>query len=429
MRVGLVSKLGWRLAASGLLMATLLIYVPLSLRGMVGIVVVGAGFLFVEHRNALLLAASLFMITLLMEGGIRLFGEAALTPYYRPHEILALEGRHRSSERIEMRMPHGDLLAIDPGIDRGIAVRREVRFYTDELGFRNEQAFSGERLVVVGDSFVAGDGGSQEDTISSKLQVEQQMPSYNLGFQAGPYGYAERITWARSYFPPETCLVLLMFEGNDFQLVDTYELNARRAVPVRLQSVVKSSVRFIRDRFVLSKVFYGLITRAQEMTRRRITGATAGATPPARTFVGSVQGQSMGFLSGYADVTRRATFEDGGFIRSMLTKAPPDMIFFVPDKYRVYGPLLIENKAIDLPDAQWQHLKDVAEQLQIEAIDLTQALRSKSAELLERGEFTYWRDDTHWNGNGTSIAAQEIARAMEQSAVSRCRAARKRSTA
>lgn len=421
MMQNMAAKLGWRLVAAALLVTTLVIYVPLSLYGLLFIAGVGVLALLLDHRNSLLLAVTLAVFTLVLEGGIRLIAGDRLTPYYRPHEMLALQKAHKPSKSIEMRMPHGDLLAIDPMFDRSLAVPREVRFYTDDLGFRNERPFSDQKLLVVGDSFVAGDGSSQEDTITTRLTAEQQIPAYNLGFQAGPFGYAERIEWARQQFPSSACVVLLMFEGNDFQLVDPAELRSRQAVPQGLQDVIKGYIHLVRDRFILSKVVYGLITRAQEIMNQRSGDAKVEAAP--RSFVGTLHGEPMGFLAGYAEVTRRASFDDHGFIRDMLLRAPPDMIFFVPEKFRIYGPLLDRDGPAELPHSQWQYLSTVAAELGIDAFDLTPALSANSAELLKSGELTYWRDDTHWNGQGTSIAAREMAAALGSSGVDRCRSA------
>lgn len=417
------AKLAWRLVAAALLVTTLFIYVPITLYGLLTIAAVGLIVLLLDHRNSMLLAVTLVMVTLLLEGSIRLLAGERLTPYYRPHEMLALQKAHKPSKSVEMRMPHGDLLAIDPLFDRSLAVPRDVRFRTDDLGFRNEHSYADQRVLVVGDSFVAGDGSTQEDTITRRLADEQRIPAYNLGFQAGPFGYAERIEWARQQFPGDACLVLMMFEGNDFQLLNPTEMRSRQAVPRGLQQVVKGYIHLVRDHFILSKVVYGLTTRAQEIMNRRAGGPQVAAPP--RSFVGTLRGEPMGFLVGYADVTRRTAFDDHGFIRDMLRRAPPDMIFFVPEKFRVYGPLLDQDPA-QLPHSQWQYLSTLAAELGIDAVDLTPALSARSVELLDSGgQLTYWRDDTHWNGQGTSIAAREMATALASSGVERCRAVRR----
>ena len=48
----------------------------------------------------------------------------------------------------------------------------------------------------------------------------------------------------------------------------------------------------------------------------------------------------------------------------------------------------------------------------ITALDLRPALRKEAARLLPRGEFVWWRDDTHWNGHGHVAAARAIHEAL-----------------
>ena len=48
----------------------------------------------------------------------------------------------------------------------------------------------------------------------------------------------------------------------------------------------------------------------------------------------------------------------------------------------------------------------------IAVVNLIQALRVAAKAGLERHEYVYWRDDTHWNGRGVAIAAAEILRVI-----------------
>ncbi|NQT06172.1 MAG: hypothetical protein HQ575_01380 [Candidatus Omnitrophica bacterium] len=40
-------------------------------------------------------------------------------------------------------------------------------------------------------------------------------------------------------------------------------------------------------------------------------------------------------------------------------------------------------------------------------------LIDESRRLLDEGKFTYWRDDTHWNGYGISKAAEVVYEAVD----------------
>lgn len=404
-------------ALAGFAFATLmLIYIVPGTTGLMIAAVAGLLVAFLRPPNGLVLGGSLLFATLLLELVLRLFVQEALTPYYRPHEMITLETRYRPSQTIEMNVPHGDLLAIDPALDRNLAEPRLEVFRTDELGFRNDKNYSGEKLLVVGDSFVAGNGSSQEDVITSHLASAHGVASYNLGFQAGPFGYAERISWARKAFPKNSCIVLMMFEGNDFQMVDPTDALVHERVPGFAQQMVKGYVRAVRAPFRLSPVIYGLVTRARAIfdawqAKQRPPADTDGELAGEQglpTMVGSVRGMPIVFLRGYAEVTQRPDYDDFGFIRQNLSRARPDAIFFVPDKYRVYGPMLDRAPAGTLPEAQWAHLERTAKELHIPAVNLTEPLRTQAAQLADSGELIYWRDDTHWNGKGSAVGARAI---------------------
>jgi len=49
-----------------------------------------------------------------------------------------------------------------------------------------------------------------------------------------------------------------------------------------------------------------------------------------------------------------------------------------------------------------------------DVIDLTQALVNESKRLLPEGKLTFWRDDTHWNPDGIAVAAQIVAKTLNE---------------
>jgi hypothetical protein len=256
------------------------------------------------------------------------------------------------------------------------------------------------------------------------------IPAYNLSFSGmGPLIYSDKVQWARQQLEPESCIVLFFFEGNDFQLINPDELKTRNAIPPRFQLVVKEYVQAIRSSSELSKVFYGLLTRSYETVRERMSKRSAGRDfaseandvhSTEKTFVKLVGGKPMAFLRGYADVVRRSTYDDYGFIRSRLALAKPDLVIFIPEKYRVYSGLLDDNHENDLPNAQWEHLKNAGDDLQIPIVNLTEHLVKRSRELLEKGHVTYWRDDTHWNLYGEDVAAEVLVNNLKSNNNSQC---------
>jgi hypothetical protein len=402
---------------AALLAHVLLIYVQPSPAGLLAIAAVAAGSLLIDHRKTLAMTISLVVVTLVLEGLMRL-GGFGLTPYYRPHEMLALDTSYRPNRSVDMTVPHGDLLTIDPSLSETLATPRREVFVTDSFGYRNEDNYDGHQLVVIGDSFVVG----TESTVTTEIQRRHGLRAYNLAFSSiGPLIYTDKVEWARRNLGSDVCIALFYFEGNDFQLVDARELAARDAVPRGVQRLVKGYVQAVRGSSEWAKVFYGLFTRARmNMTQSR---EVEPAEREPITFVRHVGGRPMAFLRGYANVVHRESFDDHDFIRSRMAAAPPNVIYFIPDKYRVYAPLFDDAPVLDLPNAQWSYLERAAAELRIPAIDLTPAMQQRSKELKSAGEFTFWPDDTHWNEHGEAVAADVLVESLRASSDAACAAA------
>lgn len=404
-------KFALRILVAFMALHVIVIFAPITPYGLLFAVLVAAAVLLIDHRNGLLTVVSSFVLVLMLEVFVRLSGGSVITPYYRTHEMLAEETRYRTNQHIEMLEEHGDLLAIDPNLDRALSQPREVVFDTDSRGFRNDADLGSERLLIVGDSFVVGTGNTQADMLTAQLSRNHGVPAYNMGFPAGPFQYANTVEAARAELGKDTCIVVVMFEGNDFQLIDPTELAARKAVPRGAQELVKSYFGAIKSPFEVSKVFYGLYTQGIERLRARDAGEKA-AVAAEVTFVRKVAGAPMIFLKGYAEVVQRDAYDDFGYIQDQFARGTPDLIVFAPEKYRVYGQLLDEEPVTALPQAQLDHLAKIAAVLDVPLLDLTGPMLERSRELLEQGELTYWRDDTHWNRMGIAVAAQELARTL-----------------
>ena len=81
------------------------------------------------------------------------------------------------------------------------------------------------------------------------------------------------------------------------------------------------------------------------------------------------------------------------------------IVILVPSKYTVYQPLIKDapqtNKSRAFEELQ-QRLNDML------VVNTTAALQQAAAEGLEHGSVLYWRDDTHWNGDGVRVAADQL---------------------
>src|SRR5205085_2694165 len=99
--------------------------------------------------------------------------------------------------------------------------QRRVRFVTDAYGFRNEPSGEAGRpldLIVLGDSFGAAGGTTQEQTLTSVLARDYGLSVYNLSVAAESpqQEYATLLLEGARLKTREGARVLwLLFEGND----------------------------------------------------------------------------------------------------------------------------------------------------------------------------------------------------------------------
>lgn len=103
-------------------------------------------------------------------------------PFFRPWERLTRDDAwtFTPGQRVEMRAV-GDLARV-----RGVGALehgREVVFSTDRWGFRNPDLPTLPDVVVVGDSYVAGSGMTDDDTVTARLSEHLGRPVYNYALE------------------------------------------------------------------------------------------------------------------------------------------------------------------------------------------------------------------------------------------------------
>lgn len=100
-------------------------------------------------------------------------------PEFRPWERLYDPENHRFLPERQVAMREiGDLGY--RSWNRELQTPRPTVFTTDRFGYRNAEAPEHPRLVVIGDSFVAGSGLSDEETVTARLAEQLRAPVYNF---------------------------------------------------------------------------------------------------------------------------------------------------------------------------------------------------------------------------------------------------------
>jgi len=84
-------------------------------------------------------------------------------------------------------------------------------------------------------------------------------------------------------------------------------------------------------------------------------------------------------------------------------------VFFIPEKYRVYKEYISDGRALPQPQRSLLALKAFYEPHGVPVVDLTPVLSAAARSLLAQDQYVFWRDDSHWNGNGMRAVAPVVA--------------------
>jgi SGNH hydrolase-like domain, acetyltransferase AlgX len=111
---------------------------------------------------------------------------------------------------------YGDLAAMagDPSLQE----RRKIVFRTDEFGFRNRPGARPTDVLIVGDSFPAGAGTTDEEIFPRLLEDAYGFRTYNLSFPGGPYQQLINfaIEWPKWNVTPPY-MIWTLYTGNDME--------------------------------------------------------------------------------------------------------------------------------------------------------------------------------------------------------------------
>jgi len=357
---------------------------------------VATGLLFwrVGALGAVTVTVTLLVITLGYAAVLKITGFEERI-YYRPDEQYAsfdYEHNHRRYQpnvHLDVTMPHGDLRSMTAA---DVAEPRRMRFDTDRDGFRNTSDYHGQRLLLVGDSFIAGNSNTQEDMLVEQLKRDYSVDAYNLAYPGNLADYAAYVRGFRDRYGDDFRVLLFLFEGNDFEESRGRPPSAIARYGRRYYSLFSE---FSTYRVTMS--LYKRFTRGRDIREGSALEQV------------ELAGKPLLFYRQYAEVTRRATLaEPVGFEQKLLELRPViERVYFIPTKYRVYGR---HAGAGTLPNAQWAYLAGLCRKHALRCTNLTDDLVRESERQLKQAALIWWRDDTHWNGRGIAVAARAVAR-------------------
>jgi hypothetical protein len=358
----------------------------------------------------LTIAGGLLAALILLEIFLHFLGPDRL--YRTPDDMLATfdyrlgHGLYKPGRQGKMYIPFGDMVAMDRSTKPAIAEPRWVRYHIDAAGFRNDADYAGQKILLVGDSFVVGSGSSQEDILSDQLKRDYGILAYNLGFPGELHSYVRYVEGFFKTHPSGPKAYIFLFEGNDFPLP-----KPGAVAPSKKKPSEPSSIEIARKE--MQQSFKELLVYRYAFSFFHILNDRLRPNAYPRVTVMTLQGPghlSLGFLNAYVAVTKRASYDAGDDFALKLARIKEHLggIFFIPTKFRVYYSMVEGGPRPPLPNAQWEKVQITASRVGVRCVNLTGPLQEESRRLLPSGKLTFWKDDSHWNRYGMAVAAREV---------------------
>jgi len=352
-----------------------------------------------------------------------------LTLRYRPEELflnrwprMETLGRY-SAGAVFSALSFGDLSAASGRPD--LRCYRYITFRADRFGFPNDAATGGPvRVLLIGDSFGAGSGTTQEKTWPVILRRRYGVSLYNLSIpESGPW---HELMTLKSELPrierlDGTTVLWAIFSGND--LDDRFE---NEMEPQLSDSLVRQ--------WLVRAASFRNRSPIRQLCTRAFVAFRSGRRPP--IFRPLPDGRPFLFRRGYAEAARRSVRDieshpnfpllDKVFreMRNFSTANRLDVaVVVLPSKEEVYGWILDgaarrDSDAVPSPFALVIHR--LSEVNGFRFADLKPAMVREAGRLLdEGGGVLWWPDDTHWNEAGHAFAAREVFQTLLQPAVAR----------
>jgi SGNH hydrolase-like domain, acetyltransferase AlgX len=290
---------------------------------------------------------------------------------------------------------------------------REEEFTTDAAGYRNQRSpvipFAG--ILLVGNSFTAGAGVSDAETLSEQLHDISGCAVYNGG-------RSSKFLELFQYLKMDRGLVVYQQLGRDpLPERDPLLPVAHRPTHELVQRAVGNDrVEALRPLYIKLETYWTYSPLAILSGRAFKTLLNDVILPnPYRS--AAVEGklrngrETLFLTSEVTDYDLERSTNPEAFVQLKLQlqkKRIGLLVLLVPSKYDTYHDLLSSPS----PRTEPTPFLDTVEQRLLAAdvpvINLRSQFRKQAEALLERDQYLFWLDDTHWNAEGIREAAVAI---------------------
>ena len=327
-------------------------------------------------------------------------------------------GPFEPNRDIHIQRAYGDLAAI--GNRKDMRQYREERFGVDEFGFRRvpNQRLLHSAGFAVGDSFTAGAGVSDSQTLPAQLTARADGLYYNAGALSASFAAAEAAS-SILHLSSGTVVYQLLERSARQNPPPISELTAD---PHSMQNgpraakqtsfvfqVQRAAQLFVSDHspaIILSGKFVKSLEDGFWIPNAYSKGAVRGRLqngddilfyPEDFATMGNINQLSSAWCSYLAAFRRRMAQQNIAMV-----------VLLVPNKATVYGPLT-DMRQTDFRGAELlEQLEKDLHAAGVPVLNLTPLFRAAAVRELPQHGYLYWRDDTHWNPHGIQLAADAL---------------------
>ena len=275
----------------------------------------------------------------------------------------------------------------DLGFRTSKAIKKHVVWEIDGFGFRNDSVISNPDILIIGDSFVAGGGLSQEHTITNVLS--KLMPSTKI-YSMAPTTFSTFLIYNKTGRIKKPKLIILF-------CVERF-LNEKNDTIADIENI-----KYLSDKLNFSK-FDEILDRMLKGTDRLAVSSFFHR----RTGIGipSVIDKKILFFEGKMSINNESeklskSIENAKMINDKCKSMGIRFLFIpMPNKESLYWESVPFTKQPDLL-YKVDSILNKNKILTINALDILTKAKSKH-------KLLYHLDDTHWNNLGVQVVADRV---------------------
>lgn len=295
------------------------------------------------------------------------------------------------NQQVEM-ISEGDLCYHTPN-----AILKQENWITDKLGFRNEAFMEESDVLFIGDSFIAGSALSTKDLVSEQLEKASgnRIRAYNMATtNLSKFDYLLK----RNVLKKPRVLIVAYVERIVPPLLNPY-------YPERASRLKQMAIDVCEyNRF---NMWYDRMFRFNSLNWLRSTVVQAkgpGVTSP--------EAKGMYFLNGKNQKTSMDAARFTVQVAQTYQKYCQDLgirfyLMPLPDKESVYF------NRVPLP-TQPRYLLAMDSLMKSQNLPIISLIHPFTQYAQTHSELLYHLDDSHWNANGTALAAQVILKRLNE---------------